>query len=637
MIKLCLPIDDAFLPGTYTLVKHKPSASTPTNISKASFSRGYILLFLFLCGHITTGYAENGIILKGNSPSTSLEVGASFIEDASKELTIEDILLHNNKLPIWQPVPNNAASFGYSQSAFWIKQRIFNSDPSNRDWLIAMSYPVIDWIDIYYVKEGTLATSYHSGDMLPFHQRPIDHRNFLFPLELEQGEAITLYVRIQSAGNVKAPLNAWTEQGYQRYSETMVTLQGVFIGALVVMMLYNGFLFVSIRDNSYAFYVGFLFFELLSISEYNGFNYQFLWPNSPGWNTVALPFFMSGLILFGCLFVNVFLQLKKVAPIHNKLLNGVSIIASLCLVASLTLEYRVLIPPIVGFTIFAVVYAFYLSARLWYKGYKAARFVTIAWAALLLSGLVLLISTTGLIQGNAIIDSAVQICSILEVSLLSIALGDRINLERQAKTFAQKALMETQRQANNTLEQSVQERTSELKTANEKLKLINTLDPITGLKNRRYFTRHLEQEYKRAHRAQKPVSVFMIDIDHFKNINDTCGHQAGDGCIIAVANTLTSVVRRPSDAVARYGGEEFTIILPDTNKEGAINVAERLRESIESLQLSFNGKNISLTVSIGIHSEVPADNFDEEKALGLADQALYHAKETGRNRVVCSS
>lgn len=596
----------------------------------------YPLCFLLLCLN-SIGHAENDVILKENPSGFPLEIGATFLEDVEGKLTIDEILLKNNTLESWSPVNDNSASFGFSQSTFWIKQHISNHNPSNSNWIIAMNYSPIDWVDVYYVKDQSIIQAYHTGDMLPFLQRPIVNRDFLFPLTLEQNHTITLYVRIQSAGKVKAPLRVWAARDYQRYSETLISLQAAFVGALLVMALYNGFLFISIRDSSYAYYIGFILCELLVISQYNGFNYQYLWPNSPSLNTIALPFFMSGLVLFGCNFINSFLKLKTTAPLHNKIATGTSIVAILSLIASLIVEYRIIITIVIGIITFAVIYAFYVSALLWQQGHRIARFVTIAWGALLASGLLLLLSVAGLIQGSVLIDSAVPICAILEVSLLSIALGDRINQERNAKMFVQQALTETQRQANSTLERSVLERTNELEIANQKLKLLNSLDPLTGLKNRRFFSDHLVQEYKRAHRSKEPISVFMIDIDHFKNINDTYGHQTGDGCIIAVANALTSVVRRPSDAVARYGGEEFTIILPDTSNDGAENVAERIRAAVEALNLTFDEKDISLTVSIGIHSAVPSTFADGEAAIKLADKALYQAKEAGRNRVVCSN
>ncbi len=596
----------------------------------------YSLCFLLLCLN-SIGHAANGVILKEDPTGFPLEIGATFLEDVEGKLTIDDILLKNNRLESWRLVNDSSVNFGFSQSAFWIKQNISNHNPNNRNWIIAMHYSLVDWVDVYDVKDQSIIQAYHTGDMLPFQKRPIVNRDFLFPLTLEHNNSITLYVRIQSAGSVKAPLRVWEVRDHQRYSETLISLQAAFVGALLVMALYNGFLFLSIRDSSYAYYIGFILCELLVISQYNGFNYQYLWPNSPGLNTVSLPFFMSALVLFGCNFLNSFLKLKATAPLHNKIATGVSIVAILSLVASLIVEYRIIITIVIGIITFAIIYAFYVSACLWQQGHRIARFVTIAWGSLLASGLLLLLSVAGVIQGSVLIDSAVPICAILEVSLLSIALGDRINQEKNAKMFVQQALTETQRQANSTLERSVLERTKELEIANQKLTLINTLDPLTGLKNRRFFSDHLVQEYKRAHRSEEPIAVFMIDIDHFKNVNDTYGHQAGDECIIAVAKAIVSIVKRPSDAIARYGGEEFSIILPNTPFGGAASVAEGIRAAVEGLNVTFDEKDILLTVSIGIHSAVPSTHADGEDAIAFADKALYQAKEAGRNRVVCSN
>ena len=126
----------------------------------------------------------------------------------------------------------------------------------------------------------------------------------------------------------------------------------------------------------------------------------------------------------------------------------------------------------------------------------------------------------------------------------------------------------------------------------------------------------------------------MLDADHFKNINDTYGHQAGDECLKILSRILSDSVRRPSDCVARYGGEEFAIILPHTKSQGAGVIAERIRSRVEAESITFEGQAISLTVSIGLGSMLPTKEDDPNTLLEHADKALYRAKSEGRNRIV---
>ncbi len=176
---------------------------------------------------------------------------------------------------------------------------------------------------------------------------------------------------------------------------------------------------------------------------------------------------------------------------------------------------------------------------------------------------------------------------------------------------------------------------TELALANEQLGNMTIMDGLTGVKNRRYFNNKIEKEIKRASRQQKTLSLLMLDIDHFKHINDTYGHQAGDEVLKSIADTLSKHVLRSGDDVARYGGEEFCIILPNTEVDGAAALAEKIRMEIQKKSISYNRKKIKVTISIGVAAIIPADeNLEIDKIVNMADSALYEAKETGRNKTV---
>jgi diguanylate cyclase (GGDEF)-like protein len=131
------------------------------------------------------------------------------------------------------------------------------------------------------------------------------------------------------------------------------------------------------------------------------------------------------------------------------------------------------------------------------------------------------------------------------------------------------------------------------------------------------------------------MAILVIDLDHFKQINDQYGHQFGDECLVAVAKALKDNVQRTSDTIARYGGEEFVAILPGASREKARYLAEMIRLSVMSLELMFESRRVSLSASIGLVSAIPKEAGDYEGLLKQADDALYQAKEEGRNRVVC--
>jgi diguanylate cyclase (GGDEF)-like protein len=165
----------------------------------------------------------------------------------------------------------------------------------------------------------------------------------------------------------------------------------------------------------------------------------------------------------------------------------------------------------------------------------------------------------------------------------------------------------------------------------QRLLIESMTDPLTGLLNRRYFNEQIQKEAARSRRHGLRFSVLMLDIDHFKRINDTYGHPVGDLAIKAVASVCNKALR-PQDILARYGGEEFVIALPHTDAEGAGAVAERIRQAVEQIELAAEPAPVRFTVSIGVATYKKDLPF--EQIVGRADQALYQAKQTGRNRVV---
>lgn len=174
--------------------------------------------------------------------------------------------------------------------------------------------------------------------------------------------------------------------------------------------------------------------------------------------------------------------------------------------------------------------------------------------------------------------------------------------------------------------------------ANIELQKLAALDALTGIANRRRFDEVLQFEWQRGQRDQEPLSLILCDIDHFKNYNDTYGHLAGDLCLKKVAAVLTEHLKRPADLVARYGGEEFALVLPGTELEGAMILAQACRRHLERLALD-NPEALPLgivTMSIGVARIVPNPESSMEKLIGCADQALYAAKRGGRN-MVCNA
>lgn len=164
------------------------------------------------------------------------------------------------------------------------------------------------------------------------------------------------------------------------------------------------------------------------------------------------------------------------------------------------------------------------------------------------------------------------------------------------------------------------------------------IDGLTDIPNRRNLDQRLEAEWSSARRDKSPLSLFIVDVDKFKNFNDTYGHPQGDVLLQSLAQVLSSILKRPRDFTARMGGEEFAVLLPDTTLSGALAIAEELRQKVEEMRIptTDNSGTLSVTVSIGVTSLTPDSNSQLSAFVSRADAALYAAKEAGRN-TVCSS
>lgn len=216
-----------------------------------------------------------------------------------------------------------------------------------------------------------------------------------------------------------------------------------------------------------------------------------------------------------------------------------------------------------------------------------------------------------------------------------VKLPDQIELVARIRAHSKGYLTQLQR---DEAFQALRELQLELEKSNAELQLLSSLDGLTGIANRRRFDEFISNECLRSARENSVLSLILIDIDYFKPYNDNYGHLAGDGCLRQVASALTEVVHRPADLVARYGGEEFVVVLPHTDIDGAVQLAKTLCEKIRSLNIPHTHSDVSehLTISLGITSKVACEGSSPTDLIKLADEALYQAKESGRDRYVIS-
>lgn len=566
--------------------------------------------------------------------------------DPYHQLTLQDILETPDLT--WTVNTSDIPSFGFSPHTYWFR---FKLPALPQEGLLELDYALLDDISFYRFKDDILLDTIFTGDRRPFSERPVLHRAFLFPIPAsESGQEIIL--RIRSSSSVQAPLTYWPGQTFFEQDQYRFAEHGLYYGIVMVMVLYNFFVFLRLRDKAYLFYVVSVFTFALTQLAITGFAYQFVWPDSPLWNEKSVAVLVPLIVIFWVVFTINFLKMSIYHPKLYKILLFQIILGVFCTVLSIILPYQTMIPYGTGLSILTstsiLLTSFYVMLK---SRYKYAFYFTLAWSAFLVGVVVLSMNKFGVIPRNGFTESSAQIGSAIGIILLSFALAERLYDAMQRRFAAEKEsvqvkeeLIQIQQRQNQLLESEVEARTGDLQAAlkqvkklNEELSDLSTMDQVTGVRNRRYFDDMLETEFRRAQRNRTSLSLIMLDLDHFKDVNDTHGHQAGDLCLKMVASAMYCVVKRPPDLVCRYGGEELAIILPDTNNSGAMLLAERIRRQIESLKIVFDGVNIPLTATMGVSSFVPNTHKTPFDLIELADKALYQAKSSGRNRVLSAN
>ena len=569
----------------------------------------------------------HGIMITGNDQQT-LGNGIHYLSDPGGTLSAEQILQQN--IP-WKINTDEIFNQGYSQSTWWFKLTL-NNRSTFTDWLFVISYPILDLVQVHTYQDSTILNRITMGDRVPFSNRPEDHRYFLVPLTIPTEGSINLLVKVKTSGSVNVPMALWRPKAFAARDGVRSVLYGIYFGALFIIAAYTLLLYLALGDRPYLYYVGFILSMAMFVSTIDGWSFQYFWPRFITLNDYLNLLFIGLICIFGLLFSRLFLDLRALS---RKLDNGsiLLILATIMLQGSaMVISYAQSIRLMAPLVIITCVYAFTCGIYALLKGKVSARYYTAAWLALIIGGIAFALTNIGLLPVNGFTQNAAQIGSILEVLLLSFALAERINQERAMRMEAQNKALDLQIRNNNELETRVRERTVELEKALQKLQTLSNTDQLTGIRNRRGFDAFFVKEIDRAARHGHPITILLLDVDHFKSINDQYGHLVGDECLIEIAKRITHQVNRPTDLVARYGGEEFCAVLPETGPEGAQIVAERIRTLIEATPIATHSGNIPITISIGICVSNATKPVNPNVVLRHADSALYQSKAKGRNR-----
>ncbi len=581
-----------------------------------------------------------------------IEVGARMgvLVDPPGELSLERARVPGQA---WQAITRQSPNFGFTQDAHWFRFQLDNQDSQVLSRFIELPIPFLDDVRLYHYVGDVLQVQYALGDEQPFGQRVVRHRNFIMPLKLAPGTN-QIYLRLASTGTIEAPLRIWDPVQFHAASNDENLAQGGVVGILLVMVIYNLFVFFSTRDINYLYYIGFVASYLLFHLSLTGYMFAYVWPNAVRWNSIAISTFVATSGVFTCLFTASFLKLRSFSWPAFLWVRTLLVFSVVLAALTFALPYSTTIRMGAAISMPIAITALATGYWRWWKGATFARFYCLAWSAILIGLSVLNASKLGWLPINVWTENASQFGIVMLVVLLSFTLADRINTDRMLRINAQAAalgherkarasqhaLIAAKERANRELEARVESRTTDLNTtlaqlkiANDQLLALSTTDGLTQIANRTCFDAAVVVELRRAQRLQMPLTVILFDIDHFKRINDTYGHPAGDACLRALADRLRPRIHRAGDMLARYGGEEFVIALIGVDAVQSAALAEEFRASIQSMVVTFDNQPIRFTASFGVVSAVPMADSQVLDYVSAADRALYAAKNDGRNCV----
>ncbi|MCB1565446.1 MAG: GGDEF domain-containing protein, partial [Xanthomonadales bacterium] len=429
-----------------------------------------------------------------------------------------------------------------------------------------------------------------TGDLRNFDTREFSHRDFLFSVQLPASEQRTYYLRFASSGPIDIALTLYEPTTLLGSISEEQLAYGAYFGGFLVLVLYNFFMFLVVRDRAFFYYLLYAISYGLYFSVFNGLSFQFLWPQQPVWGNMSLLVLLSLSLIFGMQFTRKFLDTRLNSSRQDRFAVILQALAVVALLLSFFLPYSILILPLALLTVVVTATIMSMGITCLIRGYRPARYFMIAWGLLLLGVLVYMLKTFGVLPHSMLTQNGFQVGSLSEMVLLSLALASRVNeMQRQSRT-----------------------------------------DALTKLFNRRFFDERVAFEFERAQRVHSPLALLVADIDHFKEFNDRHGHARGDEVLKAVAKQLLDGVRS-QDVVCRYGGEEFALILPGTSEGQAMHIAEQLREGVQASRPQGDRR---ITISVGVAGTDNAGVANASDLFHAADKALYQAKAQGRNCVI---
>jgi len=491
----------------------------------------------------------------------------------------------------WQSLEDPSPNFGYIRQTVWLRFPVPERGDIN---LLEIGYAHLDHIRFFLLENGKVASTATAGDQLPFLDRPVHYRNFLFRFDHAPEASQTILLEIRTSGAMQVPVTLWHDKDFFESAFFEDLVHAVYYGILITVIFFNLFIFAALREKIYLLYVLSTLGYLVIIGSLNGIAYQLLWPANPEIQNRSMVLGIPFAMVFTLWFAHAFLRLRGQSPVTSRVVGFAIILNALAALATFLTDYNTAIRLVVALTIPSCLLLTLLGPQQWLRGNRQAIYYTLAWGALTLGSAVTAANKYGLLPNSFLSVYAMQIGSALQAVLLALAMAIRIYQERQDKVLAREAELRALEARRNV----------ELRLMDQALH-----HPLTGLPNRSSFEMMLNDLIMR--HPEKRYGVAVVHLNNLPSVTKTLGHRNTDRILELAAQHYNSVIQAVPGAlpteqtdqrnyfVASLDQQSFGFIVDATLAESAPNSVvlglDKLRQSIDYL-----GMQVPLDPRMGV-------------------------------------
>lgn len=555
--------------------------------------------WLMLLASMSSMAQVPAISLDKHSKQIALGDHASYLEDVDNSYTLNDII-HLDESN-FQILTEESLNKGFTNSAYWLKFSVVDrtNDQQTQNWKLETTYPLLDYLDIYIIDAEHRVEHLKMGDVYLYNQRPVDHRNFITSVSLQDNEKKDIYIRVQTSSSMQIPVFIWhPDYFFEARSGEQYGL-GLYYGMMFVMFFYNFFLWFSIRDSNYLWYIGYLgAFALLQAST-SGLGYQYLWPNSPWIESIAPPVTIALVGIFGIAFTRRFLHTRQYHIVADNLLRLVLYLSIVVLALSFIADTATVMGLAKVVVVTFLLFILYASVAMLLRGHRQARFFLAAWVSLILGGLFTIGMMLGLFPNTFLMTHASKIGSVFEIILLSFALADRIKvIEKEKKLIERRAQKELEK-TNKKLEENNRLKDEFLATISHEFRT-----PLNGILGSLELTEQEPTKYISQHinTAKGSANEMLSLVEQVLSYTEL---QSGNLIINAKPINLPEVLNELTQTISQQckdKGIEFSLDNNPRNPQTIIADKKRLQQALtpifdNSIKFTQEG-HISLGVKI---------------------------------------